>query len=93
MLCTAGQTGCLPWLAVVCMYHGRRSCCLAYGRHHVVDLQSCVCSEGEQTLPIYAAASVGDVRLFSACCTRVWRHSLPWTIISGVVCVSRPFLP
>ena len=49
-----------------------------------------VCSEGEQTLPLYAATSVGDVRLISAYCTRVWRHSLPRTIISGVVCVSRP---
>ena len=93
MLCTAGQTGCLPWLAVVCMYHRRRSCRIVYGRHHViVCVQSCVCSEGEHTLHI-AAASVGDVRVVSACCTRVWRHSLPWTMISGVVCASRPFLP
>ena len=53
MLCTAGQTGCLPWLAVVCMYHRRRSCRIAYGRHHViVCVQSCVCSEGEHTLHI-----------------------------------------
>ena len=50
--------------------------------------RSCVQRRG--TLPLYAAASVGDVRLISAYCTRVWRHSLPWTIISGVVCVSRP---
>ena len=53
LLCTAGQTGCLPWLAVVCMYHRRRSCRIAYGRHHViVCVQSCVCSEGEHTLHI-----------------------------------------
>ena len=53
LLCTAGQAGCLPWLAVVCMYHRRRSCRIAYGRHHViVCVQSCVCSEGEHTLHI-----------------------------------------
>ena len=53
LLCTAGQTGCLPWLVVVCMYHRRRSCRIAYGRHHViVCVQSCVCSEGEHTLHI-----------------------------------------
>ena len=62
MLCTAGQTGCLPWLAVVCMYHMRRSCCLAYGRHHVVVCAVvCVQRRGTDTAHIYIIYSQDTV--------------------------------